>query len=304
MCEGQTTQLCAPEGVGYTYKWDTGSTARCITVNGQGTYHVTVTDANGCRSYCSQVVTVVPRPSCNISGNSTICEGGSTELCAPEVSGYTYLWSTGATSRCVTVSVAGTYYVTVTNSNGCSKVCSKSVTVRQAPFCSITGELNPEPGENTTLCAPYGYGYSYLWNTGATTKCVTVNTEGTYSVTITNSSGCTSSCSVDVTYDLGRNAAGEDITPVVDGTFAVKAYPNPFSSRAIIEFQNIQSNSYVVIEIYSLTGNKVATLFDGDVEKGVLYKTELNAENLLAGVYVYRILSGDQIISGKLLLIR
>ena len=123
-------------------------------------------------------------------------------------------------------------------------------------------------------------------------------------MTVTNSSGCSSSCSVVVTYNTERGASGVDITPVVDGNIKVRAYPNPFSSKAIIEFQNIQSNSYVVVELYSLKGTKVATLFDGYAEQGVLYKAEVDAENLSEGVYIYRILNGDKIISRKLLLIK
>ena len=87
-------------------------------------------------------------------------------------------------------------------------------------------------------------------------------------------------------------------------SFNVKAYPNPFSSTAIIEFQNIRSNSYVMVEVFNVSGEKVATLFDGNAEKSVSYKAELNAGNLPPGVYVYRIRNSDEIITGKLLLIK
>jgi len=107
-----------------------------------------------------------------------------------------------------------------------------------------------------------------------------------------------------VSYDNERSAPDGNTDSVVEGDIQVKAYPNPFSSKAIIEFQNIQSSSYVVVEIYDLKGAKIATLFDGEIERGVLYKAEINAGNLLEGVYIYRILNGEQIVSGKLLLIK
>ncbi len=91
-----------------------------------GTYSVTVTDGNGCESVCSRTVTENAAPACEITGPSTICEGGSTELCT--ASGLSsYLWSTGASGECITVTAAGTYSVTVTDGNGCSSSCEYEV---------------------------------------------------------------------------------------------------------------------------------------------------------------------------------
>ena len=53
----QTTELCVAAGY-TTYAWSTGGTLNCITVGSSGTYSVTVTDANGCTSTCSQDVTI------------------------------------------------------------------------------------------------------------------------------------------------------------------------------------------------------------------------------------------------------
>jgi hypothetical protein len=55
ICTGQTTQLCAPTATNYL--WNTGAITSCITVSTAITYGVTVTDANGCQSICSQAVT-------------------------------------------------------------------------------------------------------------------------------------------------------------------------------------------------------------------------------------------------------
>lgn len=205
LCIGQTAQLCAPYGYNYTYVWSTGATTRCITVLCTATFtvSVTVTSSTGCTSTCSKTVVVSPEPapSCAISGDGSFCVGGSTALCAPAGNGYTYLWNTGATTRCISVSAAGAYAVTVTNANGCSSSCSRYVTVSQdpPPVCSIaTGQSALCPGQSTELCAPYGYNYSYVWSTGATTRCITVNAPGTYSLTITNSTGCSSICSTTI----------------------------------------------------------------------------------------------------------
>jgi hypothetical protein len=61
-------------------------------------------------------------------------------------------------------------------------------------------------------------------------------------------------------------------------TLKLKHIQNPFSNKAIIEFTNTESNSFVVIELYTLTENKVAILFQGDVEKGMLNTVEVEGE--------------------------
>lgn len=197
-CQGGSVTLTA--SMGDSYIWSTGETTQSITVNTSGTYSVTVT--NGCGSAdASVIVTVNPLPDCTISGNASFCEGQSTQLCAPSGNA-SYIWSTGETTSCITVTAAGTYSVTVTNSNGCTSTCSKTVTVNALPVCSISVTSCYKnticQGKTATLCATEGTGYTYSWNTGATTQCITVSSAGTYTVTITNSNGCSSTCSVKI----------------------------------------------------------------------------------------------------------
>jgi hypothetical protein len=71
-----------------------------------------------------------------------------------------------------------------------------------------------------------------------------------------------------------------------DGNIQVRIYPNPLYSKTMIEFQNTESDSRVLIDIYTSTGRKVATLFNGEVEKNVAiqYRVEwrkLGRGNLL-----------------------
>ena len=195
ICQGQTTSFCVlNSGPPNTFIWSTGSTSTCINVNTAGTYSVTVTDPSGCISICNKSLIVNPLPDCTITGNGTICSGQPTQLCAPLVTGNSYLWSTGAATNCITVSSAGIYTVTVTR-RGCSNTCSKTVVVSPSPICTITGISPICPGGSSSFCAPVGTGYSYLWNNGAITRCITVSTAGTYVVTVTDALGCTSSCS-------------------------------------------------------------------------------------------------------------
>ncbi|MCB0612775.1 MAG: DUF3494 domain-containing protein, partial [Phaeodactylibacter sp.] len=99
--------------------WSTGETTGSITVTTSGDYFVTNTD--GCGTVISNhiIVTVNPLPQCTITGDFSLCEGESSELCTPLVVGNTYEWSTGETSNCITVDMPGIYSVTVTDPNGC-----------------------------------------------------------------------------------------------------------------------------------------------------------------------------------------
>ncbi|MEP7197064.1 MAG: ice-binding family protein, partial [Saprospiraceae bacterium] len=196
ICNGGSTQLCAIAGVA-SYLWSTGVTTQCINASTAGTFTVTVTNLGGCKSSCSISVTVNNNPTCLITGINTICSGGSTQLCGA-AGGASYLWSTGASTQCINVNAAGTYTITVTNLMGCSSNCSKSITVNNNPTCSITGNNTICTGGTTQLCAAAG-ATSYLWNSGASTQCITANIAGTYTVSITNLVGCSSSCTKTIT---------------------------------------------------------------------------------------------------------
>ena len=309
ICTGGSTSLCAPYGTDATYLWSSGETTRCISVNVAGTSTVTVTK-DGCSSTCSRTVNL-SAPSSTIAGNSSICEGNTTALCGPNGYGYSYLWSTGATTRCLSANASGTYSLTVT-AFGCSTTSTKTVTVNPSPVCSIAGNLNPGAGTTTTLCAPAGLS-SYKWSTGATTQCISVDCSGIYTVVV-GSIGCLSSCSAIVTYSapstnalsrtsLGRASAEEKISGD-EPNLKANAYPNPFYSNAIIEFQNPVANPHVVVELYSPSGNKVGTLFDREVSPDGLTKVEVNAGDLPSGIYIYRITNGYKIINRKIILLR
>ena len=295
-CSGQPTLLCAPPG-NTSYLWSTGATTSCIIASAPGVYAVTVTNANGCTSSSAITVTQSYPLPCTITGDSTLCAGEPNLLCASP--GFvSYLWSTGATTSCIIAGMPGIYTVTATHANGCSSTSSITIADNPEPICSITSSLGPDAGQSTILCAPLNAG-SYLWSTGDTTRCITVDSAGSYSVTITNSNGCSDACNTNVTSFIN-----EPTEWINDNKLLVAVYPNPFYASTTIEFQSSASSSHIVVEVCRLTGHKITTLFDSDVEQNKLYKAELNAENLPEGVYICRIVNGNQIVNKKLILIR
>ncbi len=181
-----------------SYLWSNGATTQTINVTSTGTYSVTVTDATGCSGSDSHAVTINTTPTGNITpgGPTTFCDGGSVTLTAP--AGTSWLWSNGAVTQSIVVTAAGTFTVSTTNS-GCTAI-SAPVTVNVLPLPTpvITGPAGA--CTNANLDAGPGWA-SYLWSTGATTQTINVTASGTYSVTVTDGSGCSGTAAHTISID-------------------------------------------------------------------------------------------------------
>ena len=207
LCNNGSTTLTANGGT--TYLWNTGSSQRTITVSQPGTYVTTVTTVYGCSASDSVVVAPFANPS--ILGETTFCSGGYTTLTA--TGGDSYLWSTGATSASINVNTAGNYSVTASTENGCSGSTSVNVVENQPVNVTITGNSVICNESGTALTATSGA--SYLWSSGETTQSISVNTPGSYSVTVTNTNGCSGSSSQTVT--MMEPAVITGITHICEG---------------------------------------------------------------------------------------
>ena len=159
-----------------------------------GVYTHSLQTANGCDSILSLTLTVRPLPMPTISGNTSVCEGESTTLTVN--GGISYLWSNANTQSSITVSQSGIYTVTATNAENCSATANVTVTVNPLPTVSISGDNTICQGSSTTLTA--NGADSYLWSTGDQTASVTLNAFGVYTVTGTNTAGCSSTANVTV----------------------------------------------------------------------------------------------------------
>lgn len=193
VCEGSSLVLTASAGVSYI--WNTGSVSQSIQVTQGGTYSVTVTNQFGCEGTASVDVIVrpVPTPTPEIlaDGPTTFCAGDSVTLSVVSThEGYT--WSTGDTTQSITVSTSGLYTVIVSNEFGCTSTASGvvvTVNPNPNPIVLATGDTEFCAGGSVVLATSNVYA-SYLWSTGETTQFITVETSGDYTVTVTNSFGC------------------------------------------------------------------------------------------------------------------
>ena len=198
-CSGNDVILTASNAVAYL--WSSGETTPGILVNQSGNYTVVVTDVNNCSS-TSAVTTVtinIPNPATiNPSGPVNLCTGNTLTLQAS--TGNSYLWSTGETTPTIDVTQGGSYTVVITDANGCISTSSATtVTLIPSPTVNITpsGPTTFCSGGNFTLTASPGA--SHIWNTGATIPTINITQSGTYTVTVSNYQGCTTSASIAVT---------------------------------------------------------------------------------------------------------
>src|SRR5215204_1733925 len=97
ICSGASTSFTATAG-GSTYVWSgpgsfTGQGTNVISnLTMAGTYNVTITSSGSCTSTCQRTLTVNTPITCNVTGNNTICSGGSASFTAT-AGGSTYVWS-------------------------------------------------------------------------------------------------------------------------------------------------------------------------------------------------------------------
>ncbi|MGC4042129.1 MAG: T9SS type A sorting domain-containing protein [Flavobacterium sp.] len=215
-CEGGSVTLTSSSATGNL--WSTGETTQSIVAQASGNYFVSATNGN-CYSPISESVTVTimapqAAPTIAVSGSgSSFCAGGSATLTSSALTGN--VWSTGETTRSITVTTSGTY--TVSYNNGvCTSAVSAGTTITVIPriVATITasGPTTFCQGDSVVLTSSSASGNT--WSTGATTQSITIGVSGTYTVTV--SGGCSSLPSNAITTTMIAKPARP--TVIVTGT--------------------------------------------------------------------------------------
>ena len=181
LCFGQASGIASVTVSGgvppYSYLWSNGASANPNTNLSGNTYTVTVTDANGCTETASIVINEPPQLVINPTQSQTICIGTSLTLCPNEsggTPGYTYMWSDGSMTPCISISptTSTSYVVTVTDANGCV-VTSSPIFITVNPPLTVTAVVDDQDvcvGTQVFLSAIGVSGgdgnYSYNWIPG------------------------------------------------------------------------------------------------------------------------------------------
>lgn len=198
----------------YTYSWSNGASTASISNLAPGTYSVTITNISGCSIVSSYTITqplivgASATATSNYSGFNISCFGLSNGSATVTPSGgtapYTYLWSIGATTQSITNVSAGTYSVTVSDSNNCTAVSTVVLTQPTAISLNpvISTNVSCFGGANGTINITANGGvtpYSYAWSNGSIQEDLSNLSAGNYSVTITDGNGCSANGSYTIT---------------------------------------------------------------------------------------------------------
>jgi len=191
--------------------------------NSPETFYVTcVNPASGCEGPVETVtVTVNPQVIVVCEATDVSCfgeaDGTATATATVGLTPYTFAWSNGATTASITGLVAGTYTVTVTDAGGCSATCESVVsqpTELLAECTSVNNLCNGDALGSVTVVASGGIApYAYAWSNGGIMATEMNLIAGTYTVTVTDANGCTSTCESIVTEPplLVADCTGENI---------------------------------------------------------------------------------------------
>jgi alpha-tubulin suppressor-like RCC1 family protein len=167
------------------------------------------------------------------SERKTFCPGSTGGILTASEGGLSYTWSTGATTRSITVTTGGSYSVTVTYPIGdVSSSDPYVVPVIPSTTISTTGSMTVNRLEDLKtykLTVPSATGVSYQWlNNGVAIPGATKNSfvplkNGSYTVTLSNTFGCvSSSISQTVTYALSDTLTPAKIFTGGSSSFLIK----------------------------------------------------------------------------------
>jgi hypothetical protein len=190
LCEGDSLMLTLDSTL-TAIAWDVGSTDRSITISQAGSVVVNYADTFGCRFIDSTLMVLysLPEP---ILSDTHFCS--SPAILLPG-SFNSYLWNDSSSLSYLAIDTSGTYFLEVTDSNGCSALASAII--------NIYSPVTPYLGNDTTLCGPLTLsltaGGTYLWSTLETAPSILISNSGLLELTFTDTNNCTTKDSINIT---------------------------------------------------------------------------------------------------------
>lgn len=229
LCKGDTLYLDpGAYGPKYTFWWNTSDTSRRLMVTDGGKYALTVKDSFGCEGKGNVEVFLRATPTPDLGKDKEVCEGKELALDAGFSDGNTtYSWNTKETSKTITATKTGLYYVLVTSEYGCKGSDTVYYLFHGRPTSPMDRNVYACKGSEILLDAgSHGPGSSYTWSTGQTTQTLKTTDAGDFLVTITDSFKCTYTDTITVAHlklpkvDLGANLSlCEGNTATLDAGF-------------------------------------------------------------------------------------
>ena len=199
----------------YAYTWSNSSINDSVSNLAPSNYTVTVTDANGCSTSQSVIITEpVILTATSTEVNPILCNGDTAIVSVLAQGGTLPYVGTGSFSV-----VAGTFTYTVTDGNGCAASTSIVITEPTILSASLTGiDVTCNGAANGSITSSVSGGtqpYAYLWSTGATTSSITNLTPGSYTLVVTDTNGCSVNSTQLITEPVILTATSTEVNPIL-----------------------------------------------------------------------------------------
>lgn len=198
LCSDSSLVLNATSVPSGIISWEDGSSDILHTVTTPGTYWVSV-DNNGCTATDSIHVLPSGLDLFDLPSTYDICLGDTAILDAGSFDA-TYQWNTGGVATSISVQVAGTYSVLLTDPAGCTAEDSTVMSVVAMPSVELGPDTSLCVGETILLDAET-QDATYEWNTGTTASTLAVTQAGMYEVEVSVGPGCLANDSILITFD-------------------------------------------------------------------------------------------------------
>lgn len=209
LCPGETLTLETTESY-LTYSWSTTSSDPSIEVTMPGTYSITVFDSQGCIGSNDFIIEEGAALTATIIGPTAICNGETITLSLSDTY-ESYEWSTGDSTQEIQLNAGGDFNVTVTDADGCTGEAAYTVLESTALSATIEGELELCENETTVLSETTPL-MDHMWSDGSTNASLIVSEGGIYTVTITDSNGCTNTSSAEVIVSVPQIFMQDSVT--------------------------------------------------------------------------------------------
>ncbi len=200
-----------------------------------GLYTLSVTDANSCTDEATTTVVVNAKPVATAHNSGPVCLGGTLTLTGGPAGMSSYSWSgpnsfsssdqSPTVSSSATLAMAGTYTLTVIDSNGCTDQAETTVVVNPSPVASFTAAPGGEPLKvqfNDTSSGSI-VAWSWVFGDGGTSTDQNPShlyaAAGSYTVilTVTDANGCTDSTTAQITVAADLVIGFSSTAPQCDG---------------------------------------------------------------------------------------
>ena len=307
-CHGTATGSATISATGgssnYQYLWNNGDTLATANTLTAGNYTVTITDGNGCTTSLNTSIT---EPTSVIASFSSLqdinCNGQMTGAIATSAAGgtgnLTYLWNTNDTTANLTNLSGGNYTLTVTDANGCSSTISTIInepTALVAQFANITNiDCYGNGNGSLDINATGGTGnYTYQWNNNSSSDTINHLQAGSYTVTITDANGCTTTDSATITEPtLLTMTSSFSTTTGADGTIdispsgGIPTYSYLWSDGATTEDRTalmVGTYEITVTDANGCTIDEFFSIYDATTCIDDVYQAE---ENTTTGSFVF-----------------